>query len=149
LGATKPYGKFFDLNLIMAGVFQLTIFSSIYIYHLIDPTPLNIISVVFLSLTTITGILAGVITINVSETFHIKIATVGFASSSLGWILFSLSLYKVNIYYGLLIMSLGLILIPYLTTVYKKVGDLKANYESLFFLAAYLTNLVIYMTYFA
>lgn len=31
LGATKPYGKYFDMNLIMAGIFQLIIFSSIYI----------------------------------------------------------------------------------------------------------------------
>lgn len=103
----------------------------------------------FLSLTTITGIIVGIITLNVSEKAHLMISIIGFVSSLPGWLLFGLSLYKDYMYSGLLMMTSGVILIPFLMTVGAKTKELVGNYESLFFFAAYLTNIVIYVTYFA
>jgi len=50
-------------------------------------------------------------------------------------------------YCGLLMMVAGVILIPFLMTIGVKTKELVGDYESLFFFAAYLTNIVIYLVY--
>jgi hypothetical protein len=46
-------------------------------------------------------------------------------------------------------MMAGVILIPFLMTIGAKTKELVGNYESPYFFAAYLTNIVIYVIYLA
>ena len=148
LGATPVYGIYFDIALVVGGGCQLVILLELLFNRKVKVTILNMNPLLFLTSTTIMGILTGIITNNVSKGAHFVIAAIGFFSAFLGWTLLGLALLRMKRRFsGLLMVVFGCVMMPILMYVGISAWSVNAMIELIFFLAAYITNLVIYEVY--
>ena len=70
LGSVGRFGKYFDVTLVIVGILQFLIFLSLFLHRKLKPIKTDIIPVALLSVTTIAGILTGIVTNNVSKEIH-------------------------------------------------------------------------------
>jgi hypothetical protein len=144
LGSEKKRGAFFNISLIVVGVIQLYVF---YIFaQNVFLSSYAKAGVILFSITTVMGILSGIVTLKKNEAAHLSLGLVGFITSILGWILFGLSLRDIYFPGYLLMIVWGVVVIPVSTLIfftwkdkcYRAVGELSM------FIGAYITGLVMF-----
>lgn len=143
LGSDKKYGYIFNILLIITGSAQLLIFIMLRQAIMKSFGVFGQLGYILLCITTLLGIGTGIFPIHSYRFFHKTIAAIGFLSAGIGWILIGIHLFSQNIMASSLFLVFGGLLVPSLIPAYfHHKHDLPAVYESMFFLSAFVTDIL-------
>jgi hypothetical protein len=142
LGGHKRFGIWFNVLLIFVGIVQFFV-----LIRFVRLFPLALTS---LLITTVMGILEGMITKKINERIHFLIGVVGFTFSAIGWILLGVFLFQTRSVVALIIGLWGvaiMVWIPYASLHYCHGKNCPAKYEVLLFVGAFVTNIILSALY--
>jgi hypothetical protein len=150
LGSHRTLGKLFNALLVSVGIIQLIILTRVLqiVSTLSEHT--QFIAVVCLMVTTVMGIIEGVITKKMNERVHSAVGVIGFAFSAIGWIVLSVSLFRLHVFMSVVMGILGVMIltvVPYATWKFFRAKTCPAVYELILFIGAFVTNIVLSVMY--
>jgi hypothetical protein len=143
IGAIPKIGKYFNLLLTVLGCFQLYLFYYFLQNNTLQFNIIGILGLTFLVTTTITGVLTGLINQRMNIKVHNLFAATGFTACIPGWILFGGQLFNIYTVRSLILLSWGLIVMPFVALFFYKSNKISAKLEIFMFLGAFITDLIL------
>jgi hypothetical protein len=148
LGVHPEFGNIFNFLLVTIGTLQLLFLLNVLKIMRSTYNFVGITGLICLIITTLAGILTGLITEEANKSVHLMIAKIGFMFSIVGFIIYGLFFITNNIFVGVFMLSWGVIIMPYQIYVHLSGRNLYAKNEFFMFLGAFLTNVSLVLLYY-
>jgi len=145
LGCDRKYGRSFNVLLVVTGLSQLLFLIIFHSFVMKMVQTSGRFGFECLIVTTIMGICEGIFTLNRYPKTHPIIGAFGFVFACIGWVTLGKDILTINLIAGEAFIVFGLI-IPFILipAFIRHRNDLPAMYESIFFLSAFVTDILLF-----